>query len=50
MVKPWSDYWLKKPTVDDVLEALADAIRKGEIDELFQVEIEEEPKKHRGFF
>jgi hypothetical protein len=45
MVKPWSDYWPKKPTVDDVLEALADAIRRGEIDELFQVDIEEEPEK-----
>jgi hypothetical protein len=44
MVKPWSDYWPKKPTVDDVLEALADAIRRGGIDELFQVEIEEPEK------
>lgn len=39
MRQPWSDFWVKKPTVDDVLEAFADAIRNGEIDKIFQVEI-----------
>jgi hypothetical protein len=39
MLKPWTDFWSKKPTVDEVLEAFADAIRSGEIDKIFQVEI-----------
>jgi hypothetical protein len=41
MVKPWSDYWLRKPTVDEVLECFADAVRRGEIDDHFVVEVEE---------
>ena len=39
MLKPWSDTWIKRPTVDDVLEAFADAVRSGEIDKIFLVEI-----------
>jgi hypothetical protein len=39
MLEPWSDFWVKRPTVDDVLEAFADAIRSGEIDKIFLVEI-----------
>jgi hypothetical protein len=39
MRQPWSDTWIKRPTVDDVLEAFADAIRSGEIDKIFLVEI-----------
>jgi hypothetical protein len=45
MKKPWVDEWIKKPSVDDVLEALADAIRSGEIDQLFEVKIVEVKKK-----
>jgi hypothetical protein len=39
MLEPWSDTWIKRPTVDRVLEAFADAIRNGQIDKIFQVEI-----------
>jgi hypothetical protein len=43
MLKPWShcDFWMKKPTVDNVLENFAVAILNGKIDEIFQVEIKE---------
>jgi hypothetical protein len=43
MLKPWTDFWSKKPTVDEVLEAFADAIRSGEIDK-------PSPRNHRIFF
>jgi hypothetical protein len=39
MLKPWSDFWIKKPTVDMVLETFADAILNRQIDDLFKVEI-----------
>jgi hypothetical protein len=48
MLSPWSDIWIKKPTLDDVLEAFADAVKSGNIDELFQVKIEEVSYKVRG--
>ena len=48
MLEPWSDFWIKRPTVDDVLEAFADAIRNGQIDKIFQVEIKEVSCKVRG--
>jgi hypothetical protein len=48
MLKPWSDFWVKRPTINDVLEAFADAVRSGEIDKIFQVEIKEVSCKVRG--
>jgi len=49
MLKPWSDTWIKRPTINDVLEAFADEIiRNGEMDKIFHVEIEEESCKVRG--
>lgn len=48
MVKPWSDYWPKKPTKDMVLEALASEILDGKIGKIFQIEIEELSLKVRG--
>jgi len=41
MKKPWSDRFFKKPTKDMILEALVDGILRGELDELFEIKIEE---------
>ena len=42
MTKPFKDYWLdRKPTKGQVLEALADLIRLGELDDYFTVTVEE---------
>ena len=45
MKKPWTTEFPKKPTVDMVLEALADEILSGEIDEIFEITIEKETEK-----
>jgi len=39
MTKPYTDKWHKKPSTDDVLEALADLIRLKELDDHFQIKI-----------
>ena len=41
MVKPRSDVWLTRPTRDNVLESLCTMIRSGEIDDLFEITVEE---------
>ena len=41
MVKPYTDFWLYKPTKEDILEALSDLIREGQLDSHFQIEIRE---------
>ena len=40
MKKPWISEYLKKPTQDMILEALADEILAGEIDEIFEITID----------
>jgi hypothetical protein len=40
MKKSWTTEYVKKPTLDQVLEALADEILNGNIDNLFQVIVE----------
>jgi len=42
MKKAWTDKFATYPTVDMVLEALADDIQNGNIDDIFEVTIEEE--------
>jgi len=44
MKKAWTTEFNKKPTVDMILEALADEILSGEIDETFEITIEEVKK------
>ena len=41
--KPWSHIteWARKPDLDAVLEVFADLILEGEVDDLFEVTIEE---------
>jgi hypothetical protein len=45
MKKPWTTKFAKKPSVDMVLEAFADEILTGEIDEIFEITIEKETTK-----
>ena len=40
MKKPWISKYLKKPTQDMILEALADEILTGKIDEIFEITID----------
>jgi hypothetical protein len=40
MKKPWISKYAKKPTQDMILEALADEILSGEIDEIFEITVE----------
>jgi len=42
MKEPWTTRYLKKPTLDMVLEAFADEILSGETDEIFEITIEKE--------
>jgi len=44
MKKPWISKYAKKPTQDMILEALADEILSGEIDEIFEITIEKAEK------
>jgi len=41
MKRPWTDNYLDKPSPDTVLEAFGDEILNGDIDNLFEVIIEE---------
>lgn len=41
MVKPYTDYWLKKPSKDDVLETMAELIHLKQLDSHFQIDIRE---------
>jgi len=41
MKKPWVSEWLRKPTKDNILETLADEILSGNIDEIFEIIVEE---------
>jgi len=43
MKKPWTDRYWKKPTKGMVLEALADEILEGSLDDIFEITIEEVP-------
>ena len=45
MKEPWISKYVKKPTQDMILEALADEILSGEIDEIFEITIEKETEK-----
>jgi len=45
MKKPWTSEYIKKPTQDMILEALADEILTGKIDEIFEITIEKETAK-----
>jgi len=42
MKEPWISKYVKKPTKDMILEALADEILRGEIDEVFEITVEKE--------
>jgi len=46
MKKPWITEFIQKPTKDMILEALADEILSGEIDEIFEITIEKETTKN----
>lgn len=41
MVRPYTDFWLYRPTKEDILEALSDLIREGQLDSIFEIKIEE---------
>jgi hypothetical protein len=45
MKEPWISEYVKKPTKDMILEALADEILRGEVDEIFEISIEKETTK-----
>ena len=50
MKREWFDYWPRKPTKNNVLEALADAILHTDISEVFEVIIEKvDEGKGEGF-
>jgi len=44
MKKPWVGEWLKKPDKERVLEAFADEILYGEIDDYFEITVNEQKK------
>ena len=43
MVKPYTDFWLYRPTKEDVLDALSDLIREGQLDSLFEIKLQHLP-------
>lgn len=45
MKKTWVSVWLKKPGKDEVMEALADEILSGKIDDLFEIVLVETEEK-----
>jgi hypothetical protein len=46
MKEPWISKYVKKPTQDMILEALADEILTGQIVKLFEITIEKETTKN----
>jgi len=42
MTKPFVDYWLRKPTKAEVLEAIASLIQLGKLDDHFEISLETE--------
>jgi len=48
MKKPWSTEYIRKPSIDMVLEALADEILSGRIDAYFEVIIERVTERMNG--
>lgn len=40
MREAWSDYWMKKPSKNNVLESFADTILRGNIEKIFEITIE----------
>lgn len=48
MVKEWSDFWSRKPSRNNVLEALADEILRGNIEDFFDITIEKVETDEKG--